>query len=91
MGLRPTNGDEDAENQNHRSLTLAARNEASGRYRTATVRESVPLADSGRAPSRERYHETCRNAPLWSRFGYYGAGNFDSRDTFPCSASRSDT
>jgi hypothetical protein len=27
----------------HRSLTLAARNAASGRYRAATVRESVPL------------------------------------------------
>jgi hypothetical protein len=27
MGLRPTKGDEDAENQKHRSLTLAARNE----------------------------------------------------------------
>jgi hypothetical protein len=28
MGLRPTKVDEDAENQNHRSLTLAARKEA---------------------------------------------------------------
>jgi hypothetical protein len=63
MGLRPTKGDEDAENQKHRSLTLAARNEGT-RYRAATVRESVPW---GLASSTERYHETCRNAPSRSR------------------------
>jgi hypothetical protein len=42
MGLRLTKCCEDAEDQNHRSLTLAARNEVP-RYRAATVRESVPL------------------------------------------------
>jgi hypothetical protein len=42
MGPQPTKSDEDAENQKHRSLTLAARNEGT-RYRAATVRESVPL------------------------------------------------
>jgi hypothetical protein len=41
-------------NQNHRSLTLAARNEAP-RYRAATVRESVPLFFNHRpTSSRER-------------------------------------
>jgi hypothetical protein len=65
--VRPTKGDEDAENQKHRSLTLAARNEGT-RYRAATVRESVPL---GLASSTERYHElsTFVHAPLRSRFG----------------------
>jgi hypothetical protein len=66
MGLRPTKSDEDTENQKHRSLTLAARNEGT-RYRAATVRESVPL---GLASSTERYHDTSlRYAPLRSRFG----------------------
>jgi hypothetical protein len=54
MGLRPTKSEEDAENQQHRSLTLAARNEGT-RYRAATVRESVPL---GLASSTERYHDS---------------------------------
>jgi hypothetical protein len=67
--LRPTKDEEDAENQNHRSLTLAARNEAP-RYRGGTVREPVRLFfNHGPISSTERSDRFRGSAPSRSRFG----------------------
>ncbi len=59
MGLRPTKGHEDA--RKTKSPVAYARGSERGRYRAATVRESVPLFfNHGPASSTERYHETRR-------------------------------